>query len=80
MPSDVAVRLLVAGIRGYQAILSPLFRGACRFEPSCSNYGIEAITTHGALKGSWLTMRRLTRCHPFGGAGFDPVPPVHRPH
>lgn len=78
MAADPAAALLVALIRGYQAVLSPLFRGACRFEPSCSHYGVEAITTHGALRGSWLTLRRLARCRPFGGSGFDPVPPPRR--
>lgn len=78
MAVDPAAALLVALIRGYQAVLSPLFRGACRFEPSCSHYGVEAITTHGALRGSWLTLRRLARCRPFGGSGFDPVPPPRR--
>lgn len=78
MAGDPAAALLVALIRGYQAVLSPLFRGACRFEPSCSHYGVEAITTHGALRGSWLTLRRLARCRPFGGSGFDPVPPPRR--
>lgn len=80
MRTDVGVVVLVGAIRAYQALLGPLFRGACRFEPSCSHYGLEAITTHGALRGAWLTVRRIARCHPFGGAGFDPVPPVHRPH
>lgn len=78
MAADPGVPLLVAVIRLYQAVLAPLFRGACRFEPSCSRYGIEAISTHGSLRGSWLTLRRLARCHPFGGAGFDPVPPPPR--
>jgi putative membrane protein insertion efficiency factor len=78
MRGDLGVTVLVAGIRAYQAILSPLFRGACRFEPSCSQYGVEAITTHGALRGTWLTLKRIARCQPFGGAGFDPVPPPHR--
>jgi putative membrane protein insertion efficiency factor len=78
--SSLAAMALVGGIRAYQAVLAPLFRGACRFEPTCSHYGVAAITTHGALRGTWLTARRIARCHPFGGAGFDPVPPAHRPH
>lgn len=80
MARDAGVAVLIGLIRVYQAVLSPLFRGACRFEPSCSHYGVEAITTHGALRGAWLTIRRIARCHPFGGAGLDPVPPAHRPH
>ena len=78
MRADVGVLVLVGLIRAYQAVLSPLFRGACRFEPSCSQYGVQAITTHGAVHGSWLTLKRIARCQPFGGAGFDPVPPRHR--
>lgn len=76
--ADLGVVVLIALIRAYQATLAPLFRGACRFEPSCSHYGVEAITTHGALRGTWLTIRRIARCQPFGGSGFDPVPPGHR--
>lgn len=74
-------RLLVILIRIYQMTLSPLFRvmsgghGCCRHDPTCSHYGIEAIKVHGAFKGSWLTLRRLLRCHPWGTFGFDPVPP-----
>jgi putative membrane protein insertion efficiency factor len=49
----------------------------CRYVPSCSSYAAEALETHGALRGSWLTLRRLSRCHPFGGHGFDPVPPAN---
>jgi uncharacterized protein len=67
-------RALVLMIRGYQVGISPFLPPACRFEPSCSAYGVEAITKHGALKGSWLTARRLLRCHPWGGSGYDPVP------
>jgi putative membrane protein insertion efficiency factor len=61
-------------VRAYQVTLSPLVGGACRFTPSCSAYAIEAIETHGAWRGTWLAMRRVARCQPFGGAGFDPVP------
>lgn len=67
--------LLILGIRAYQIVLSPLFRGCCRFEPSCSNYGIEALKVHGAFKGLILTVLRLLRCRPFGPSGYDPVPP-----
>jgi putative membrane protein insertion efficiency factor len=62
-------------VRAYQVVLSPLFRGCCRFEPSCSNYAIEAFTVHGAFKGLILTVLRLLRCRPFGDHGYDPVPP-----
>ncbi len=67
-------RVLVLSVRFYQATLSPNFGGHCRYFPSCSEYAIEALTTHGALRGVWLTVRRLLRCHPLGGAGYDPVP------
>ena len=61
-------------VRAYQLILSPFIGNQCRFHPSCSNYALEAIEVHGALKGSWLAARRLSRCHPFNAGGFDPVP------
>ena len=67
--------VLIFLVRAYQVTLSPLFRGCCRFEPSCSNYAIEALQVHGAWKGLWLTARRLLRCRPFGPHGYDPVPP-----
>jgi putative membrane protein insertion efficiency factor len=62
-------------ISAYKALLSPLFTGACRFHPSCSTYAASAVREHGVVRGSWLAARRLARCHPFGGSGFDPVPP-----
>ncbi|OGF15741.1 MAG: membrane protein insertion efficiency factor YidD [Candidatus Eisenbacteria bacterium RBG_16_71_46] len=65
---------LVLLLRAYQALLSPLFRGACRHVPSCSAYAAEAIERHGALRGGWLALRRVLRCRPFGSHGFDPVP------
>ncbi len=74
---SMAVRLATGAIRAYQVTLSPLFVGACRFHPSCSAYTAEAIRTHGVMRGSWLGLRRLARCHPFGGSGVDPVPPHH---
>ncbi len=72
----VAARLLRGVIHVYRGALSPLLPRACRFEPSCSAYGLEALSTHGARRGSWLTLKRLCRCHPWGGYGYDPVPPV----
>ena len=66
--------VLILLVRAYQVTLSPLFSGCCRFEPSCSNYMIEAIQVHGAFKGTMLGVWRLLRCHPFGGSGYDPVP------
>jgi len=66
--------LLILFVRAYQVTLSPLFSGCCRFEPSCSNYMIEALQRHGVFKGLYLGIRRLLRCHPFGDSGYDPVP------
>lgn len=67
---------LVLLVRLYQVTLSPFLGGACRFQPTCSNYALEALRTHGALRGSWLAARRIGRCRPGGGAGWDPVPPA----
>ena len=67
-------RGILALIRFYRAGISPLLPPACRYTPSCSAYAEEAVRRYGALKGSWLATRRLLRCHPFGGSGFDPVP------
>lgn len=69
-------------IRGYQLIVSPWLGPRCRFHPSCSNYALEALEVHGALRGSWLAMRRIGRCHPFHPGGIDPVPagPASRAH
>lgn len=66
--------VLIGAIRVYQVTLSGLLAGNCRFEPSCSMYGEEALRRHGALRGTWLTARRLVRCRPGGGYGYDPVP------
>ena len=66
--------VLLAAIRFYRRAVSPGLPRACRFEPSCSKYSYEAIERHGAFKGSWLTVRRLARCHPFHAMSYDPVP------
>ena len=70
-----AARAVLVVLRGYKLLVSPLFTGSCRFSPSCSTYMAQAIREHGALRGAWLGVRRVLRCHPFGGHGFDPVPP-----
>ena len=70
----MTAKLIIFLIRVYQVMLSPFLGGACRFQPTCSAYAIEAVATHGALRGSLLAARRLSRCHPLGRAGFDPVP------
>ncbi|HEX8695634.1 MAG TPA: membrane protein insertion efficiency factor YidD [Longimicrobium sp.] len=67
-------RVLTGAIRFYQKGISPLRPPVCRFYPSCSQYGLEAIEKYGAARGSWLTLRRLLRCHPLCKGGYDPVP------
>ncbi|MBL4613976.1 MAG: membrane protein insertion efficiency factor YidD [Magnetovibrio sp.] len=61
-------------IKGYQWFISPVLPGSCRFYPSCSSYSLQAIETHGALKGGWLGIKRIVRCHPWNDGGLDPVP------
>ena len=67
-------KILMSFIKLYQKVISPLTPPSCRFHPTCSHYGLEAIDKHGALKGSWLAARRISKCHPFHEGGFDPVP------
>jgi putative membrane protein insertion efficiency factor len=69
-----AIRVL---IRAYQLLVSPMLPPSCRFLPSCSDYAAEAVARHGAVRGLYLAMRRLLRCHPWGGSGYDPVPARH---
>ena len=69
-----AQRVVLGAIRGYQLLFSPIYSGSCRFLPSCSAYAFEAVEQHGVLRGGALAVRRLMRCHPFGGHGHDPVP------
>ncbi len=66
--------ILISLVRIYQGVLSPYLPNACRYTPTCSQYMIQAITKHGALKGGWLGLKRFGRCHPWGGSGLDPVP------
>lgn len=70
--------LLIGFLRLYRRIVSPVYGEVCRHFPSCSAYGLEAVTVHGAVRGSWLTVRRLGRCHPWAAGGIDPVPPGKR--
>jgi putative membrane protein insertion efficiency factor len=72
--AGLAVVLVLALVKCYKVLLSPLFSGACRYYPSCSDYMADAVRLHGAWRGVWLGCRRLARCHPFGGHGVDPVP------
>lgn len=70
----ITIKLFVLLIKGYQYTISPLLPSSCRYEPSCSNYGIEAINKHGVFKGGYYTIKRILSCNPWGGHGYDPVP------
>ncbi|MBD2847269.1 membrane protein insertion efficiency factor YidD [Paenibacillus sp. IB182496] len=72
-------RTLQAPVRFYRRFISPLKPPTCRFYPTCSAYALEALETHGAFKGSWLSAKRICKCHPFHPGGFDPVPPASPP-
>jgi len=69
-------RIVALPVRAYRLVLSPWVGHACRYQPTCSAYALEALERHGALRGSWLMLRRIGRCHPWGGWGYDPVPPA----
>lgn len=71
---NIPARGVTLLIRGYQRFISPALPPACRFTPSCSQYTLEAVTRHGVLRGGWLGLKRLARCHPWHPGGFDPVP------
>jgi putative membrane protein insertion efficiency factor len=71
-------KFLIMLIRFYQAAISPYFLPSCRYSPTCSAYGAEAIQKHGPLRGGWLTIRRVLSCHPWGGSGYDPVPDIFK--
>ena len=73
-PRQLPRRSLMALVRAYQLILAPVLPPSCRFTPSCSAYAHEALSRHGAVRGSWLAARRLARCHPWNPGGYDPVP------
>lgn len=69
-------KLLIALLKGYKRHISPYLGAACKYVPTCSEYAMEAIETHGVIRGLWLTFKRLLRCNPFAKGGYDPVPPV----
>lgn len=71
---NLLAKMLIGLIKLYQVTLSPFIGRACRYTPTCSNYGIEAIEKYGPFKGSWLTIKRVLSCNPWGGSGYDPVP------
>jgi putative membrane protein insertion efficiency factor len=72
--------ILIGLLRGYRFAISPLYGQVCRYHPTCSAYALEAVTKHGALRGSWLALRRIGRCHPWAAGGYDPVPGTTRHH
>lgn len=67
-------KIFILPIKFYRCCISPLFPACCRYTPTCSQYAIESIMKHGIFKGSWLALKRILRCHPWGGSGYDPVP------
>lgn len=69
-------RILIGVIRFYQMAVTPWTPASCRYTPTCSQYAVEGVETHGAVRGAWLAARRIARCHPWGGHGYDPVPPA----
>jgi putative membrane protein insertion efficiency factor len=71
-------KFIISLIRFYQAAISPYFLPSCRYTPTCSAYGVEAVQKHGPVKGTWLAIRRIVSCHPWGGSGYDPVPEPHK--
>lgn len=73
-------RVLGGVVRGYQLLISPILPPSCRFYPGCSDYAIEALHTHGAMRGGWLALRRVLRCHPWSRGGVDPVPACNGAH
>ncbi|MGW9414049.1 membrane protein insertion efficiency factor YidD [Arthrobacter cupressi] len=75
---DLPRNILILLLKAYRRIISPLYGQVCRFFPSCSAYALEAVTVHGAVKGSWLAAKRLARCHPWNAGGVDHVPAGHR--
>ena len=75
MRYDPVRYLLIGFLRGYRMLISPLYGQVCRYHPSCSAYALDAVREHGSVRGSWLSVRRLGRCHPWAAGGYDPVPP-----
>ncbi len=69
--------LLIGLIRGYRLVISPLFLPSCRFQPTCSQYALDAVERFGTIRGGWMSLKRILRCHPFHPGGYDPVPHRH---
>ena len=76
---NLATHILRGAVFAWRYLISPVMPQSCRFAPSCSQYALEALAQHGAVKGSWLAARRILRCHPWGGSGYDPVPSADTP-
>ena len=74
MVHKILLFIILLPVRFYRMCISPLFPASCRYTPSCSEYAVQAIQKHGIFKGGWMAVKRILRCHPWGGAGFDPVP------
>lgn len=72
--TSLLAKIMLVLIRFYQYAISPMLPPRCRYTPTCSQYAVEAVKKHGALKGGWLAVKRIARCHPLGGSGHDPVP------
>ncbi|MFQ6613552.1 MAG: membrane protein insertion efficiency factor YidD [Fidelibacterota bacterium] len=70
---------IIAVVKLYQLLISPLFPSHCRYTPTCSRYTVEALKTHGLFPGGWMALKRIFSCHPWGGSGYDPVPPARPP-
>ncbi|GAW48060.1 MULTISPECIES: membrane protein insertion efficiency factor YidD [unclassified Nocardioides] len=79
MKYDPVRYLLIGFLRAYRLLISPLYGQVCRYHPSCSAYALDAVRQHGSLRGGWLAVRRLVRCHPWAAGGYDPVPPRMNP-
>ena len=75
MRYDPVRYVLIGLLRVYRLLISPLYGQVCRYHPSCSAYALDAVREHGSIRGSWLSVRRLARCHPWAAGGYDPVPP-----
>ncbi len=75
--TTIPTKILIATLQAYKFLVSPLLGPRCRFYPSCSHYAMEALNAHGAVRGAWLALKRVSRCHPWHPGGIDPVPPRH---
>ena len=74
MLRKLVLKILIGFVRLYQGMISPFLGAKCRYDPTCSNYAVDALKKHGIFRGSWLSLKRFLSCHPWGGKGYDPVP------